>query len=169
MHLARIAILTTLLSLTTVVAPQRVAGQASPDAALDPRLAVGTRVRVLSAVGRRDPAVVTGTLVSARADSLMVERSPGAQPTAVPLAQARAVWVSRGMKQGSFWRGALKGALVVGVVLGVVSVASNECDLFCFTAPEAFAFGFGFGALGGGLIGGLVGSATRNESWERVR
>lgn len=71
-------------------------------------------------------------------------------------------------------RGALVGAGIGGVTLGILTMASNEpCepDEWCFiefSDGEAFLMGAALGGLAGALTGAIVGSTIKTVGWKQV-
>lgn len=109
----------------------------------------------------------TGNLVAFSADSLLLD--VGRQQLSFPLASVLRLEVSRG-RHYSAGPGALVGAGVGGLLLGMVAFADeSNCEgFFCFSPGAAFAVGFGLGALSGALVGAIVGSGVSTERWVEV-
>ena len=146
----------------------------------DPRLSVGARVRVESAevqqAGAPRAGRFSGTLVARRADSLFVERAPGAAPRPVALSNVRGLWVSQGRTKRNTLRGATIGALVLGATFAAIVAAEERgCDrpasfgLDCLGTGKGALLGFTVGGVLGGAVGGTVGFFRRSERWDRIR
>jgi hypothetical protein len=81
--------------------------------------------------------------------------------------QVDSLYISRGRRGGRAGPAALKGALIVGGVLGAMAgVGTNEGEVIDPGAAAGVAFVFG--ALVGGLAGAVIGKAGGTEVWEPV-
>ncbi len=152
--------------LAVAASPAAAPAQSSPSAATP--LAAGTRVRVFTAVQRRD--AITGVVVSHSADSLVVRSDADFSTVALASAQVARVDVSRGRhtqmrKSAAF---GLLGGAAIGAVIGLTTFAGTSCDADAFCLIPGPEFGAAVGATlfgaGGALIGTLVGSHER-EQW----
>ena len=80
-----------------------------------------------------------------------------------------------GKKSSRILQGTLIGGATGGLLLGTISMATNEpCsdDEWCFfefSDGEAFLLGAAVGALPGLLIGGIVGSTIEGYNWKTIQ
>ena len=133
----------------------------------------GSRVRISApdlALNR-----VTGRVVSADADSLVLERGPEAERLVIPVGSLGRLEVSRGR---SHWEGArtgwglgsVAGGLIGGTWAVIDEVAynrANEIDLNAGWTTLVFFGGFLAGGLIGAPVGLLAGSIIGREQWDK--
>jgi uncharacterized protein YcfJ len=137
----------------------------------DPRLYVGSRVRVTSV----DADNISGKLVASRAESLYVEPQTGVAPRPVALSNVRRLWVSQGQMRRRTLPGTALGALAGGALLAAITAAADDgCGnrpppYDCMTREPDPIAGFAVGALVGGVVGGTIGFFRRSERWQRIR
>ncbi len=109
-----------------------------------------------------------GTLTDLRNDSLFIRVKN--RLLAIPVGKITKLEVSRG-KTSRSRQGALTGALVGGLALGVLGAAdvSGDQDSWeVFTPEEAFATGVATGALLGAGIGAIIGSGLKTTRWVKA-
>ena len=128
-----------------------------------PTFSPGDRVRVTTADGS-----VTGVVVADQADTLIVRHGSLGATTPFPYADIRALdlGVSR-----SRWRGAAKGALILGGAATVVTLGLAGASA---TVPESMGAGFIliYGAVAvpaAAAVGAAFGALLPGERWEPAR
>jgi hypothetical protein len=136
------------LCLVAMILPSPSAGQT--DSVLDWPVAPGSRVRILSPVLGKRPAI--GSVVSATPDTLMFRPASESKSMMIPTRSIVTIELARGTHTNTA-RGGFAG-FVVGALLGSMIA-------FVATPPpctNCLDFSQGAAALGGGLAGGVIGS-----------
>jgi hypothetical protein len=113
---------------------------------------------------------VTGRVTAVTPATVQVEAA-GLDPVTIATATVRRVEISRSRSSrgAGFRRGALRGAIIMGV-LGAISLGLQHDSVGedGATATEAVLLGAWSGGLFGGLIGGGIGAARAGDRWEQV-
>ncbi len=130
---------------------------------------VGDRVRLR--LSGPDRGIETGTIAAIDHDGLTLQSVPtgnadSQRPEQVrrhPFGSVSRIEVYRGRHRAT-GRGAVAGALIAGVVVGIAEASACSSDQWGCTNGAATAIY----ALAGGGLGALIGSACKVDSWEKV-
>jgi hypothetical protein len=120
------------------------------DSVADWPVAPGSRVRILSPVLGKRPAM--GSVVSATPDALMFRAASDLTSTMIPTGSILRIEVARGTHTNTA-RGGFAG-FVLGALVGA-TVAAAATPPPCTNCLD---FSQGYAALGGGLAGGVIGA-----------
>lgn len=129
----------------------------------------GDRIRVTAPTV--ESGKIKGTVSSFTSEMLMV--SVKDTTLFIPNISIRKLEISTGQKRNT-GKGAIIGAVSGGLILGIVSVATNkpcrEGDWCFFEMSDGEAFGFGAlaGALGGAANGAIIGTFIKTDRWKEV-
>lgn len=129
-------------------------------------IAVDQRVRLWTDAAD----AVVGRVTAVTPQSIHVAVA-GVDPITVATTAVRRVEISRGQRStgAGFRSGAIRGALILGAIGGVLSALQHEqIGEDGATVAEAAALGVWSGGLFGGLIGGAIGAARSGDRWEHV-
>jgi hypothetical protein len=129
-------------------------------------IAVDQRVRVWTDAAD----AVTGRVAAVTSDTVQVAVD-GRDAATLAVSAIRRVEVSRSRtsRGQGFKKGALRGALIAGV-LGAISLGlqHDQVGEDGSSAAKAAALGAWSGGLFGGLIGGAIGAARAGDEWEQT-
>ncbi len=126
---------------------------------------IGARVRIRTAL---QVDTVIGEIAGCDRDGVLLATVHGRALTAISHGSIERLSLSGG-EQRATGKGALVGAIAVGLVGGVFGAANPFCDEGCSSSAAGRAAGGGLaGAAVGGLLGAAIGSAFTEERWERV-
>jgi len=127
----------------------------------------GARVRV-TLIAREAPHV-TGSVLAIPADSLVIAAEPDSAREAIARLDIKKLEISRGIHSNA-GKGAMIGALVVGVAFGLYAMSRVSADEVGTGGVVVVGLAGGVvGGLAGGGVGALIGSGSRHESWHEIR
>ncbi len=129
----------------------------------------GERIRITAPTIQ--PGKIKGSIDSFSASTITLSVKDSS--LVIPYVSIQKAEIVNGRKRNT-GRGALIGAPIGALALGIISAVSNEpCDdeSWCFfemSDAEAFGFGALVGALGGAINGAIIGTFVKTDRFEEV-
>ena len=136
------------LCVVAMILPSQSDGQT--DSVADWPVAPGSRVRILSPVLGKRPAL--GSVVSSTPDALLLRTASESTSTMIPTGSIVRVEVARGSHTNTA-RGGFAGFLVGGLIGSMIAFAATPAP-----CTNCLDFSQGYAALGGGFAGGVIGA-----------